>query len=604
VKMTMAKMFLVVVVIVSALLCSNYFVERAFGQEFIVETNNVRILEPNSIAGVYSSATADFGVPLYGFKLYGELYYPEFEENQLGCKYETGFRYPKSTVIGAQMIAMIDRGSCYFLEKAYNAQEAGADAVIIVDDRDEGLMTMSTPGQENRFGPLSDKLSIPSSLIQKSLGDAIKEAIKSNGDGKVIMEMDWSESLPHPDNRVEWEMWTTGADACGMSCERQADFKIDFRKTARTLEKRGFTKFTPHYLTWRCAGDIKLFPNCQFDCINQGRYCSPGFRLLKNETGANPNDVPLDANDYLTYTGKDIVTENLRQLCVYHAATVSSRPWLWWDYAAEFAERCSMKSGSFGETCSRSVSSSLDLDQNVIDDCMGDIEADADNDALEAEMRSEQDKEDSGRGAVRILPTVVINTNQYRGRLDTSSILGAICSGFKETTEPPAYCLTKNIELNECTDGNNGGCWHSPDQMFSACKDTFRGRQCVCPSGFNGDGFDCQDVNECALGTHTCEQKCINIPGSYACGCNEKKGFVLNSQDPSGHTCMLAPAGKGTSIGFVVAMVILSTAILAVGGYAAYRYHMRRHMNAEVREIMQQYMPLDHSTSKSDFGSP
>ena len=56
------------------------------------QTNNVRILEPESVAGVYSSATADFGVPLYGFKLFGEAFYPESKQNQLGCDFESGFR--------------------------------------------------------------------------------------------------------------------------------------------------------------------------------------------------------------------------------------------------------------------------------------------------------------------------------------------------------------------------------------------------------------------------------------------------------------------------------------------------------------------------------
>lgn len=56
------------------------------------QTNNVRILEPEGIAGVYSSATANFGVPLYGFSLYGEVFYPELKDNQLGCSYEPGFR--------------------------------------------------------------------------------------------------------------------------------------------------------------------------------------------------------------------------------------------------------------------------------------------------------------------------------------------------------------------------------------------------------------------------------------------------------------------------------------------------------------------------------
>ena len=58
----------------------------------IKQTNNVRVLEPESVAGVYSSATADFGVPLYGFKLFGEAFYPEAKQNQLGCEYEAGFK--------------------------------------------------------------------------------------------------------------------------------------------------------------------------------------------------------------------------------------------------------------------------------------------------------------------------------------------------------------------------------------------------------------------------------------------------------------------------------------------------------------------------------
>ena len=52
----------------------------------------MRILEPESVAGVYSSATADFGVPLYGFKLFGEAFYPESKKNQLGCDFESGFK--------------------------------------------------------------------------------------------------------------------------------------------------------------------------------------------------------------------------------------------------------------------------------------------------------------------------------------------------------------------------------------------------------------------------------------------------------------------------------------------------------------------------------
>ena len=35
-----------------------------------------------------------------------------------------------------------------------------------------------------------------------------------------------------------------------------------------------------------------------------------------------------------------------------------------------------------------------------------------------------------------MLPTVIVNDKQYRGRLDAPSITRALCSGFDESTEP------------------------------------------------------------------------------------------------------------------------------------------------------------------------
>ena len=35
------------------------------------------------------------------------------------------------------------------------------------------------------------------------------------------------------------------------------------------------------------------------------------------------------------------------------------------------------------------------------------------------------------------------------------------------------------------------------------------------------------DVDECALGSHSCQQTCVNLVGGYSCGCNH--GYVSNS---------------------------------------------------------------------------
>jgi len=50
--------------------------------------------------------------------------------------------------------------------------------------------------------------------------------------------------------------------------------------------------------------------------------------------------------------------------------------------------------------------------------------------------------------------------------------------------------------------------------------------RCICPSGFEFGQGQCNDVNECALGTSTCDTNaiCTNTPGSFTCTC--KPGYA------------------------------------------------------------------------------
>ncbi len=47
------------------------------------------------------------------------------------------------------------------------------------------------------------------------------------------------------------------------------------------------------------------------------------------------------------------------------------------------------------------------------------------------------------------------------------------------------------------------------------------GYDCSCKAGYQGDGFSCQDIDECTDGSHDCHQRaiCTNEPGSYTCTC-------------------------------------------------------------------------------------
>ncbi|KAL0363778.1 UNVERIFIED_CONTAM: Vacuolar-sorting receptor 6 [Sesamum calycinum] len=390
---------------------------------FVVEKSSISVLSPYDLRSKHDAAIANFGVPDYGGSMVGTLLYPQ--KASVGCSSFDGDKPFKSNS-PRPTILLLDRGDCYFALKVWNGQQAGAAAVLVADTIDEPLITMDSPEESSDADGYIDKIGIPSALIDRSFAQALKDALKKGED--VVVKIDWTESMPHPDQRVEYELWTNSNDECGIRCDEQMNFIKNFKGHAQILEKGGYTQFTPHYITWYCPQAFILSNQCKSQCINHGRYCAP--------------DPEQDFGE--GYQGKDVVFENLRQLCVHRVANESNRSWVWWDFVSDFHIRCSMKKRRYSKECAEEVIKSLGLPVEKINKCMGDPEADTENEVL----KTEQDLQigHGSRGDVTILPTMVINNVQYRGKLERSAVLKAICAGFKETTDPP-ICLSAGEEF-------------------------------------------------------------------------------------------------------------------------------------------------------------
>ena len=74
---------------------------------------------------------------------------PASQDPDATSAYET-HEYPKPSSPNHLRAALIDRGSCKFIEKTYNAQEAKADLVLVVDNKDEPLSTLIAP-KDNEY---------------------------------------------------------------------------------------------------------------------------------------------------------------------------------------------------------------------------------------------------------------------------------------------------------------------------------------------------------------------------------------------------------------------------------------------------------------------
>jgi hypothetical protein len=564
------------------IISSSFFlalVPVTYANGFKIEVAKLKINTPENVRGTYDVAIANFGRTLYGGSLSGTLTYPaNIANSRQGCDASAVTIPDSARQSRGAVILMLDRGSCAFTMKVWNAQLAGADAVIIVDDRDEDLVTMDS-GADADTGSYVSNITIPAVLARMVDGNSFDQAITRYG--HVVGTLDWHDVLPHPDSRVEWELWSESNDECGYKCEQQNAFIVDFAPIAKQLEQDGYTQFTPHYITWMCAQNPDS-RECKAQCINRGRYCAP------------------DPDDDLShgYSGADVVIDNLRALCVFDAANKTGTPWLWWDFVSQFASACSMDSGKFAaKSCAEDVVRKVGVDLSKVNACIGDTNADITNSILEAQISAQSPPPGSSRPDVRLLPTILINEERYSGKVARGDVLSAICSGF-ESHSIPTICNDAGLMHAMCVRGQDGDracAANSNGDDKTACQETstYPWYECVCPTGTK-PVVDNSGKSTCVK--PTCKSKCLDpnakcteTTEGLTCAC--KSGYVTNYMpDVDDWVCLNQKRGGA---GLVLTSVLMSLLVLVAVAYAFYQYRARRFMDAEIRNIMSQYMPLD-----------
>jgi hypothetical protein len=259
-------------------------------------------------------------------------------------------------------------------------------------------------------------ISIPSFLMFKRDADLVKTELEANR--PVQIEMAWS--LPKPDDRVEYDLWTTPSDIVSK------DFLRSFKRIAEALGDRAY--FTPHMYIYdgvrsHCQGNSgENF--CYNLCTNNGRYC------------ATDPDNDLERG----ISGADVVRESLRRLCIWNMyGSANGIGKEWWDYVAVFNERCGRATEYFtDEACIKDAYKTSKVDGGAIERCMidsGGTEGDNTNSKLDYELTAQEQ-----RGVV-VIPTAFINTAAIRGALNVNNVFTAICSGFLDGTTPEACMI-------------------------------------------------------------------------------------------------------------------------------------------------------------------
>jgi hypothetical protein len=344
---------------------------------------------------------------------------------------------------------MVDRGECTFVSKVRNAQRSGAAGVIIADNTclcSAGDACKSDPGVacETREPVMADDgsgsdITIPSFLMFKEDADPIKAELLQNH--MVRLEMAWS--LPNPDAKVEYELWTTPTDLVSREFQRQ------FKEAAVALGSHAH--FTPHMYIYDglksgCQG-VDGQNQCYNLCTNNGRYC------------ATDPDNDLDKG----ISGADVVTESLRRECIWkiygEGDGIGAQ---WWDYVSEFMYRCDNEDFFSNEECIKDAMTHSGVEPHKVTACISDtggLENDVQNTLLETQLAA---KEASG---VVILPAAYVNSAALRGALEFATIFKAICAGFAKGSEPTVCEKCANCGVDEYQCVQAGKCPTAPGSV-------------------------------------------------------------------------------------------------------------------------------------------
>ena len=311
-------------------------------------------------------------------------------------------------------------------------------------------------------------ITIPSVLLWKRDADLFKRTIMQ-GNQTIQVEMQYppqTETAPGfspagyrlESSTVDLELWMNPADTMSVNLITR------FQPVALAFSKH--LNFTLHMslidgVKTGCQESEQMEneqshkSNCFNLCTNQGRYCA-----------IDPDD---EDESYHRVTGADVVTESLRQLCIWSQDDGTGKGVFWWRYIQEFYENCLPDQRFHDSQCAKQIYKKVGIDETAVNNCMkhsGGLEGKGINRLLEEELEVQR------HYGIHVLPTINVDRAPFDVRpLTGDALFQVVCNHLKYSEMPKdshERRLCHRCGSLECTDfsgcvANNGVC---PDSLL------------------------------------------------------------------------------------------------------------------------------------------
>lgn len=276
--------------------------------------------------------------------LSSKLIYNPDSINTNGCEPFTDYFYELSEPTYNLPVFVVDRGSCTFVTKARNAQNAGALAVIVINDKDENIQQLILSDD----GTGSD-VQIPVILINNQEGEIIKKFFNDYKNDKYTINRITAniEHLSEISETIRMDLFFTA--------DNPAAYKF-LRDMGPAIEEMGENiELVPNYIVYRQSGN--LFAS-EKDCIGNKKFCY------------------IASNAQIE--GRNVVIESLYQKCIYKLYGDKKSPLYnskdYYGYIETFSTSCLTNEEetptAFTETCREKAAKVNDIEIDLVENCI------------------------------------------------------------------------------------------------------------------------------------------------------------------------------------------------------------------------------------------
>ena len=271
-------------------------------------------------------------------------------------------------------------------------------------------------------------LSIPAILISRSDGDKILNYYILHKDNKneikkIRFEIKFD--VENKNNIVNYDIWYTP------DIENVYTFLKDFEKYDQALGKSA--KMTVHFVTYP---HFMYDPNSNTpkeDCLGSGLYCiRPGKLGIAD--------------------GSIIVTESIKQKCIYDNALKNDKIENFWKYMSNFHDNC-IANQNFNQICSNEAITNSGININEINNCLFESFSGTSYEKQQTDYQKISknfilDKEYELRKQFLIsrVPSITINGRLYIGSWRPEFVFEALCAAL---TKKPKACYNEGLFKGE-----------------------------------------------------------------------------------------------------------------------------------------------------------